>query len=105
MITMTLICNLGMSTSMLVDKISDLAKKQNLEIDIDATASDKAGPRLERTDILLFGPQVRHLLPQFKKKYEGKIPVIDSINISDYGLMNGEKILKESLAKLEAAKK
>jgi PTS system cellobiose-specific IIB component len=89
---------------MLVDKMKDIAKRENIEVDIDALAFDRADMRLENTDVLLFGPQVRHLLPKFRAKYNGKIPVIEAINISDYGLLNGEKILKESLDKLEAAK-
>ena len=105
MVTITLLCSLGMSTSMLVDKMVDYAKKEGIEVDIDALAFDRADMRLEKTDILLFGPQVRHLLPKFKEKYNGKIPVIDTINISDYGLINGEKILKESLSKLKDAQK
>jgi PTS system cellobiose-specific IIB component len=94
-----------MSTSLIVDKIAGIAKKQGLEIDIDAYAFDRAEARLEKTDILLFGPQVRHLLPKFRLKYADKIPVIGSINISDYGLLNGEKILKEALAEYEKAKR
>jgi PTS system cellobiose-specific IIB component len=104
MITFTLLCSLGMSTSMLVDKMKDIAQKEGLEIDIDALAFDRADRRLESTDVLLFGPQVRHLLPKFRKQYADTIPVIEAINISDYGLLSGEKILKEALAKLEAAK-
>ncbi len=104
MITITLLCNLGMSTGMLVDKMIDSAKAQGIEADIEAMAFDHADARLEKTDILLFGPQIRHLLPKFKTKYEGKIPVIGAISASDYGLMNGEKVLKETLAQLEASK-
>ena len=105
MIKFTLLCSLGMSTSILVDKMTDEAKKKGIDVDIDALPFDRADLRLSDTDILLLGPQVRHLLPKFKDKYAGKIPVIDTINISDYGLMRGDKILAESLAKLEAAQK
>lgn len=102
MITITLLCNLGMSTSMLVDKMVKAAKESGIEADIDALAFDRADSRLDTTDILLFGPQIRHLLPKFKQQYGGKISIIAAINISDYGLLDGEKILKEYIAQYES---
>lgn len=90
---------------MLVNNMSDVAKSKGIEVNIDALAFDKADARLENTDILLFGPQIRHLLPKFKKQYDGKIPVIETINISDYGLIRGEKILNDCMALYEASKK
>lgn len=92
-----------MSTSMLVDAMSEVAKKRNIELDIDALPFDKASERLEKTDILLIGPQVKHLLPKFQEKYSGRIPVIAVIDFRDYGLVRGEKILDESLERLETA--
>jgi len=105
MIKFTLLCSLGMSTSLLVDKMTDEAKNRGIEVDIDALPFDRADIRLEDTDVLLLGPQVRHLVPKFKEKYKDKIPVIDQIDIRDYGLMRGEKILTESIEKYENAKK
>lgn len=104
MLTITLICNLGMSTSMLVDKMTQAAKAKGLAVDINALPFDKMGDRIDNTDILLLGPQVRYLLSKFQKEYEGKIPVISVMNFSDYALINAEKILNEALAKLETNK-
>lgn len=104
MLTITLICNLGMSTSMLVDKMKAAAGEKGIEVDIDALPFDKMGDRVKKTDILLLGPQVRHLLAKFKTEYGSDIPVIDAMNFSDYGLMNAEKILNEALAKYKTNK-
>lgn len=104
MLTITLLCNLGMSTSILVDKIKDAAKAKGLSVDVDALPFDKAGAQLDTTDILLLGPQVRYLLAKFQKEYAGKITVIDVMNFSDYGLANGEKILNDALLKYKANK-
>ena len=49
----------------------------------------------------MLGPQVRYLEGQFKKDLD--IPV-DVINMQDYGLMNGEKVLKASLKAIAAGK-
>lgn len=104
MLTITLLCNLGMSTSMLVDKIIKVATSQGLNVDVDAMAFDKADDRIQRTDILLLGPQVRYLITKFQKEYGDKIPVIETINMTDYALLNAENILKDALAKYKTNK-
>jgi cellobiose PTS system EIIB component len=104
MLTITLLCNLGMSTSMLVDKIVKVANSQGMEVDVDALPFDKADARIKRTDILLFGPQVRYLTAKFQKEYGDTIPVIETINMTDYALLNAEKILKDALAKYKTNK-
>jgi PTS system cellobiose-specific IIB component len=104
MVVFTLLCSLGMSTSMLVDNMADVAKAKGIEIDILALGFNSAERRLETTDVLLLGPQIKFQLPKFREKYAGKIPVIDTIDLRDYGLVNGEKILNDNLAALAAAK-
>jgi cellobiose PTS system EIIB component len=101
MLTITLLCNLGMSTAMLEDKIKEAARGKGIEVDVGAIPFDRADDRLDKTDILLLGPQVRYHLPKFQKDYGGKIAVIDTINFTDYALVNGEKILGDALAKLQ----
>lgn len=101
--TITMLCNLGMSTSMLIADIKEEAKKRDLDIDIDALPFGQLTERIDRTDILLLGPQIRYLLGQFQKEYGGKIPVIKVMNMSDYGLVNGAKILSECIKDYENA--
>lgn len=104
MLTITLICNLGMSTSMLVDKMSEVAKAKGLAVDIDALPFDKIDSRIDHTDILLLGPQVRYLLGKFQKEYGSIVPVIEVMNMADYALVKGEKMLEEAISKYEANK-
>ena len=104
MLTITLLCNLGMSTSMLIDKMTKAANARGLNVDIEALPFDKMSVRINTTDILLLGPQVRYLLAKFQKDYGDTVTVIDVINFSDYGLINGEKILNDALLKYEAKK-
>ncbi|MBB1165966.1 MULTISPECIES: PTS sugar transporter subunit IIB [Lacticaseibacillus] len=91
-----LVCAAGMSTSMLVARMQKAAEKDGIEVNIFATAASDAGNKLadEKPDVLMLGPQVRYLEGQFKKDFD--IPV-HVINMQDYGLMNGEKVLKASL--------
>lgn len=104
MLTITLICNLGMSTSMLVNKMTEYASGIGIETDIDATPFDKMGERINRTDILLLGPQVRHLLKKLVGEYEDKIPVIQVINMSDYALFKAKEIFDVAYAEFQDKK-
>jgi PTS system cellobiose-specific IIB component len=98
--TIMLVCSAGMSTSLLVSKMKKAAEDRGVEADIFATASADADTLLESAnpDVLMLGPQVRYMLPTFQAKV--KIPV-EVINMRDYGLMNGEKVLDEALAAIE----
>ncbi|MGL2257919.1 PTS sugar transporter subunit IIB [Oenococcus oeni] len=94
-----LVCAAGMSTSLLVSKMQKAAKEQGEDVDIFATAASDADNKLEseQPDILMLGPQVGYMLSQFKEKV--KIPV-EVINMQDYGLMNGEKVLNQALKEI-----
>jgi len=90
-----LVCNAGMSTSMLVNKMKEEAKKQNLEVEIEAKSLTEAKKDLSGVDCILIGPQIRYELNNVKAA-AGNIPV-DTINMQDYGLMNGKKVLETAL--------
>ena len=98
MLVITLICNLGMSTSMLVDKMTEYAKTKGVETDIDARAFQRIDDRIDRTDVLLVGPQVRHLTKKFQAQYGDKIPVIETMNMSDYALIKVDNIFNHVYA-------
>ena len=104
MLTISLICNLGMSTSMLIKKMTEYAKGKGIEADIDAMPFDKMGSRIEKTDILLLGPQVRHLLKRLKAEYGDKIPVIQVMNMSSYALLKAGDIFNDAFAEYSKQK-
>jgi len=81
---------------MLVKKITDYAASIGVETDVDATPFGNLGERINRTDILLIGPQVRHLFKKFSAEYDGKIPVIQVMNMSNYALVKGKEIFEEA---------
>lgn len=82
----TLICNLGMSTSVLVDKMKQYTKGKGIDADIEARAFQRVEDRIHQTDILLIGPQVRYLAKKFQDQYGQEIPVIQTMDMSDYAL-------------------
>ncbi|KRN60607.1 hypothetical protein IV83_GL001443 [Pediococcus inopinatus] len=93
--TIMLVCAAGMSTSLLVSKMQKAAEKEGVDAEIFATAASDANNKLEEKhpDILMLGPQVRYMESNFKSKLD--IPV-EVINMQDYGMMNGEKVLAEA---------
>lgn len=99
MLTITLICNLGMSTSMLVDKMAAYAKERGIEANVEARAFQRVDDRIHNTDILLLGPQVRHLTKKFEQQYGDEIPVIEIMNMSDYALIRAENIFNSAYQK------
>ncbi|WP_225047988.1 PTS sugar transporter subunit IIB [Lacticaseibacillus kribbianus] len=100
--TIMLVCSAGMSTSLLVSKMQKAAAADGIDADIFATAASDADHLIKdkNPDILMLGPQVRYMLGQFQKKVT--IPV-EVINMQDYGMMNGEKVLREALSSIEKA--
>jgi len=90
-----LVCNAGMSTSMLVSKIENAAKEQGIELEVAAFPLTQAEKVIDDWDVVMLGPQVRHCLPQLKKATD-KTP-IEVIDMKDYGLMNGANVLKKAL--------
>ncbi|MHC5566609.1 PTS sugar transporter subunit IIB [Pediococcus acidilactici] len=95
--TIMLCCAAGMSTSLLVSKMQKTAESDGVDAEIFATAAADADAKLEEKhpDVLMLGPQVRYLEGQFKEKLT--IPV-EVINMQDYGMVNGEKVLREALS-------
>ena len=94
--TIMLCCAAGMSTSLLVSKMQKAAESDGIDAEIFAAAAADADAKLEEKhpDVLMLGPQVRYMEGKFKSKLS--IPV-EVINMQDYGMMNGEKVLREAV--------
>lgn len=98
-----LVCNAGMSTSILVQKMEAAAKEQNIDLTISAMAFTQAEKLIQDWDIVMLGPQVRHQLKGIEKAAAGKVPV-EVINMRDYGTMNGANVLKRAIEIIEEHK-
>lgn len=96
--TIMLVCSAGMSTSLLVTKMQKAAEEKGIEADIFAVSASEADQHLESkpVDVLLLGPQVRFMKAQFEKKLESKGIPLEVINMTDYGMMNGAKVLEQA---------
>lgn len=91
-----LVCNAGMSTSMLVSRMQKAAEQRGMKIEIMAVPMMQAETILKDWDVVMLGPQVRHQLQYLLRKADGQVP-ISVIEMRDYGMMNGDKVLDAAL--------
>ncbi|WP_270784470.1 PTS sugar transporter subunit IIB [Enterococcus faecalis] len=68
--TIMLVCSAGMSTSLLVTKMQKAAEDRGMEA----------------------------MKGQFEQKLQPKGIPLDVINMADYGMMNGEKVLDQAIS-------
>ena len=94
-----LVCSAGMSTSLLVTKMQNAAKDKDIETEIFAISASEADENLQskNIDVVMLGPQVRFMEKQFKDKLAPKNIPCTVIDMADYGMMNGEKVLNKAL--------
>ncbi len=90
-----LVCNAGMSTSMLVKRMLKAAEEIGVQVEIEAKPLAVAKKEIGEVDIVLLGPQIRYELDNVKKM-AGATPV-EAINMKDYGIMDGKKVLEHAL--------
>lgn len=86
-----LLCNMGMSTSLMVNKMKAAAQESGYECEISAYALQHAADIILTADILLVGPQIAFELDRLKKEFPDK--AIEAIDMMDYGRMDGKKVL------------
>ncbi|WP_239253736.1 PTS sugar transporter subunit IIB [Listeria ilorinensis] len=95
-----LMCNAGMSTSVLVRKMQKVAEEKGIEIEIWAISETDFEKNWRNAEAILLGPQVSYMKDKVSEAVQGKIPV-GVIDIVDYGRMNGEKVLEQGLSLLK----
>jgi len=90
-----LFCSAGMSTSLLVAKMREQADKYNVPVIIEAFPETFLTEKGEEADVILLGPQISYMLPEFKEAFPTKpVEVIDSIL---YGKVDGLGVLKAAI--------
>ncbi len=92
-----LFCSAGMSTSMLANAMQQSADSHNLPLSVKAFPHNKP-------DCILLGPQVKYMLKETEDKYGKEGIPIAVIDAGDYGMMNGEKVLKSAIVLMKKAK-
>ena len=95
-----------MSTSMLASKMQGVANEHDLPIEVEAFPDGKIGQIIEERhpDVILLGPQVKYRFNEISEKYGSTGIPIQVIDQTDYGMMNGEKVLKSAIKLMKSAK-
>ena len=101
-----LFCSAGMSTSMLAQKMQDVANSHKLPIEVKAFPDAKVAEiiKTDRPDVILLGPQVKYRFKDIVEKHGHEGIPIQVIDSADYGTMDGEKVLKTAIKLIKANK-
>lgn len=94
-----LFCSAGMSTSLLASKMQKVADANKIPVEVKAFPIGTMGDVIEKhnPDCILLGPQVKYLYEDTKKRYSALNKPIFVIDSEDYGVMNGERVLKTAI--------
>ncbi len=88
-----LCCSAGMSTSLLVKKMEASAKERSLDIKIDAFGVAEFSQQVSQYDVVLLGPQVKYMQADLQAEASQYGIRVEPINMMDYGMQNGAKVL------------
>lgn len=89
-----LICALGMSTSIIADKMKAALEPDEKDWVIEAKEVSDFKDVVKNYDVVLLGPQVRFRKDEFSKFAEQYGVPVEVINSMDYGLCKGDAILR-----------
>lgn len=89
-----LVCNAGMSSSILVDKMIKAAKIQGISANIEAKSNNGLQDEIGKWDVCLLGPQIMYALESIKTLLS--IPT-ETIDFRVYAMADGQKALEQAL--------
>lgn len=97
-----LFCDQGMSTSLMASRMQECADQHLLPLEILAFSHKKIADIVseKHPDMILLGPQVRYLFQEMQRRFGHEIPVMQ-IEQEDYGMLDGERVLKKALILLK----
>ncbi|WP_085013763.1 PTS sugar transporter subunit IIB [Cronobacter sakazakii] len=98
-----LCCSAGMSTSLLVRKMVDAAGERDLPVQIEARGVAEFDTQFPKYQVVLLGPQVKYMLPTLSQKAAAHGIPVQAIDMMDYGMQRGDKVLDYALSLIEAA--
>lgn len=94
------VCSAGISTATMVKNMKESAKAKDLDLNIWSVGVADSKKALETADVVLLGPQIKHLKSTFDENVNSKIPV-SVIETAVYGNMDGEAALDSALELLK----
>ena len=91
---------------MLASNMQDVANQHSLPIKVAAFPHNKLEEIIsdDRPDCILLGPQVKYMYEETVEQFGSQGIPIAVIDQGDYGMMNGEKVLKSAIRLIKANK-
>lgn len=99
-----LCCSAGMSTSMVVQRMQKAASQMGVDAKIEAVGMEEFSEKIAENDCCLLGPQIKYKLKDFEAIAKEHNRPVAVINTMDYGMLDGEKILKSALSLIKCNK-
>lgn len=96
-----LICDLGMSTSLMVKKMQEAAKVRGIEAEITAKSVRDYKACVADFDVALLGPQIRYKLAECQQIAAAAGKKVECIDMMAYGTLKGDKVLDQALALID----
>lgn len=92
-----LVCYAGMSTSIMMKKMSEYADSNGIELEINAIPLSELEQYVDdSTDIVILGPQIRFSTKEVESILDNKIPYM-IIRTQDYGMMRGDLVMEQAV--------
>ena len=101
MIRIILACQFGASTELLAVKMQEAAKNIEIDVTVNAYSYTSLEQVIDEADIILLGPQIRFKKNALEKQFADKNVAFMVIDPSDYGMLNGEKVLRSAVEMVE----
>lgn len=98
-----LCCSAGMSTSLLVRKMEEVAARRALPVKIDAYGVSEFDMQFPQYQVVLLGPQVKYMLKSLSEKAAIHGIPVQPIDMMDYGMQRGDNVLDYALSLIDAA--
>lgn len=92
------VCNGGMSSSILEKKMRDAAAKRGLDVTVSARSNNGLGDEAGKWDVCLVGPQIMYAVASIEKVLG--IPTA-SVDARVYAMADGEKAIDQALTMLK----
>lgn len=88
------VCEAGITTSLLVKKLSELAQEKGQEIDIQSKSLEEGLDYIKKhdVDVVLLGPQIHHITQKYEASTNAKVA---KISVEDYNTMNVYSIFEQ----------
>ena len=92
-----LACAAGMSTSLLAKNMQRVAQERGVDVTVDAMSTSALDETQWRSaDVVLLGPQMRHLLTTLAATGAGFHVPVEAIPPQDYATANGQHVLEQA---------